>query len=176
VSLEFLLTRFRLPNGGGIILLRSLASAFLVYLGVLGLHNALDSARTWSFSWPELTAQVRETFHWYGAIFGALYAGLYARFASQWTYLANVYNQIKAAECRRECNGDPLAEWKAGFMEDAEELHLATKPLFASVLRAWGGDANVKKKFIENAPGGVERFEALMKRVASLWEQTARQR
>jgi hypothetical protein len=60
-------------------------------------------------------------------------------------------------------------------MEEAEELHVAAKPLFASLLRAPGGDANVKKKFIANAPGGVERFEALMKRAASLWEQTARQ-
>ncbi len=168
VSCEFLLTRFRFPNGSGVIILRSLASAILVYLAVLGLQNALDPTRSWSFCWIEFRTQVRDTLHWYGAIFGALYAGFYARFASQWTYLANVYNQIKAAECQDGCNKDPLAEWKAGFIEDAEELHLATKPLIASVLRAWGSDEDVKQKFAASAPGGARRFDALMGRVGSV--------
>ncbi len=39
----------------------------------------------------------------FGAIFAAVYFALYARFASQWSYLANLYNKIKEAETRSQC-------------------------------------------------------------------------
>ncbi len=61
----------------------------------------------------DLGTRAVELLPWLGALFGAVYAGLYARFASQWLYLANTYNQIKAAECRSESSARPLAEWKA---------------------------------------------------------------
>lgn len=175
-TFECLLTRRRLANGSGVIVLRSVLTALVIHLAALGLRNLLDSSRTWGFSGTELKAQLGETLHWYGAIFAAIYAGLYTRFASQWTYLANVYNQIKAAECRGGCDGERLAEWKAGFIEDAEELHLAGKTLFASVLREWGRDANVKKPFVAYAHGGEERFDALMKRVEAVWKAAGTKR
>jgi hypothetical protein len=57
----------------------------------------------------------------------------YARFSSQWSYLAGVYNQIKAAECRTGFQETVLAQWKAGFIEDAADLHLLRKAMFASI-------------------------------------------
>jgi hypothetical protein len=173
ISLECLLTQLHLPNGGSVILLRSLLGSLLAYLILLGIGNLVDSSRTWCFSWPEFLLQVHGSLHWYGAIFGAIYAALYARFSSQWAYLANVYNQIKAAECRGECSADHLDEWKAGLVEDAQELHLALKPLFASVLRAWNTE-EVKEKFAKYSPGGEERFVALMARVEIVWERSLR--
>jgi hypothetical protein len=173
VSFEFFLTRLHLSNGGGVILARSLLSGLVVYFVVLGFRNFVDPARSWNFNLVELRAQVLDTMGWFGAVFAFIYAALYARFASQWTYLANVYNQIKASECRSECGVEPLAEWKAGFIEDAEELHLASKPLFASIIHAWAGDRDVKLAFIASAPGGAPRFETLMHRIKSVYEQTA---
>jgi len=109
-----------------------------------------------------------------GAFIAALYAALYARFAAQWTYLAHLYNQISQTEARNisDPKAEPvIAQWKAGFPEDAEELHLATKSLFASVLKRWGDDPQVKKSFMDNTPGGEDRFNALMQDVKNAYER-----
>lgn len=70
------------------------------------------------------------------AAFGAVYVALYARFSSQWNYLANLYNQIM--QCRVKANGqydkERLARWCAGFVEDAWRLHLLRKPMFTEVV------------------------------------------
>ncbi len=63
-----------------------------------------------------------------------------------------------------------IAEWKAGFLEDAEELHLATKPVFASVIKAWAEDKAVKEKFEQYTPGGKKRFDCLKSNVTKAWE------
>lgn len=104
---------------------------------------------------------------------GAVYASLYARFASQWSYLAGVYNQIKAAECGQKCDRIALAEWKAGFIEDAEDLHLARKPVFASIIHAWVKDAEVEVRFLKDVPGGEHRFELLAASVQDVVLRTA---
>ncbi len=169
-SFEWLLTRF--PNGGTIILVRALLIAIAIYLSSIGLQNAFDPSRTWRFSGAELMSQVSGTLHWFGAILGAVYAALYTRFSSQWGYLADVYNQIKAAECSADCKAAPLTQWKAGFIEDAEDLHLATKRTFASVIRAWGRDEAVSAEFAQSAPGGSQRFAALMQRVNAAWDES----
>src|SRR5438046_3051938 len=62
-----------------------------------------------------------------GVLFAGAYTAFYARFASQWSYLAGVYNQIMAAQVRG-IPTDPAGQnafdaWQAGFIEDAEELH-----------------------------------------------------
>jgi hypothetical protein len=114
--------------------------------------------------------------HAYGtlllAAFGGAYTALYSRFASQWQYLADLYNQIKSKEidvatgleCERleglresitrepvgaphdsGCNAAALlAEWKIGFLADAVTLHLSHKEPFASVVAGWKDDAVVK--------------------------------
>jgi hypothetical protein len=86
-------------------------------------------------------------------------------------YLAGVYNQIKATEAPERTSFDALTEWKAGFLEDADELHLAAKPLFGSVIRAWGKDPNVRKHFVEHAAGGEARFNRLLHRFDAAYQR-----
>lgn len=172
-SFEWVLTNFRRPNGGDIILLRALLIALLIYLSAIGVRNLLDPERGLSFDGVEFRKQIGETLHWLGAVMGSIYAALYTRFASQWRYLANLYNKIKETEAK---NGDAVAKdviasWKAGFLEDAEDLHLATKQLFVSVIHAWGKDKNVEKAFVENTPGGQTRFNVLMKEVVEVYSR-----
>ena len=112
------------------------------------------------------------TLPWFGAIFAAVYAALYTRFSSQWTYLAGLYNQIKAAEVQvavsantdstKDVAAKVLTSWKAGFIEDAEELHLALKPMFAEVIRTWSEDEKVQSEFAKYAPGGEEGLKELL--------------
>lgn len=168
---EFLLRW--LPNGGTVILLRSLWTGILLNSLALMLLNLLDPTRSWSPSLEELQKQIITTLPWTGAILGAVYASLYARFASQWSYLANVYNQIKAAECVQPGNLAVMAQWKAGFMEDAEHLHLARKPVFASIIHSWAEDFDVKAHYVSEIPGGARRFERLTASVREIVTRTA---
>jgi hypothetical protein len=117
-------------------------------------------------------------------IFGATYAALYARFASQWGYIANLYNQIKQAEVEAAGSAAPatsatsnaiaalptpsepmliLAQWKAGFIEDALAVHMAAKPSIAGVISAWFKDQHVKDAFMNYTPGAAEKIRALQK-------------
>src|SRR5690606_29752213 len=133
-------TATRRPNGGDVVLIRAtLVSAWMFTAYVAVLHGT-DPRRTMSFSWPELQAEIGRSVTVLGAIFGAVYLALYTRFSSQWSYLAGLYNQIKATEA--EVAAEPksaqiLAQWKAGFIEDAEDLHLFAKRTFAPVISAW---------------------------------------
>jgi hypothetical protein len=66
-----------------------------------------------------------------------------------------------------------LAVWWAAFIEDALELHLATKPMFASVIHdLLEHRPEVKKAFIASVPGGAERIEELEEKVRRVYEQT----
>ena len=168
LSGEKLLTATPRANGGAIILLRTLFITIWLYALAVLLKQVLDPDRIWDWSTRALRSELRDTLPWAGAIFAAVYASLYTRFSSQWLYLAGLYNQIKAVEARTAGTPDArtiVAEWKAGFLEDAAELHLATKGLFASVWRLWGQDAAVKEYFIRNTFEGDETFAYLMGRV-----------
>jgi len=171
ISSEWLLTRIKLSNGGSIIALRTLLTTLIIYLFILAVRNLIDPERTWTFSFYSLRIQILETFHWFGAIFVIVYTALYARFASQWAYLANLYNNIKSSEVRGTEDVEHLAAWKAGFMEDCEELHLATKSLFATVIYWWGSEEKVKRAFIDNTPGGEDRYLSLMKRISNSYQR-----
>ena len=127
------------------------------------------------FSFVELRAQVAHLTGWLGPVFAGTYAALYTRFASQWTYLAGVYNQIKAAQSRKDANLDVIAEWKAGFIEDAADLHLIRKPTFASVAREWSRDPLVREMFIRHSPGGGARLQELRAAIAAVVGQKSRQ-
>lgn len=173
VSFEWLLTLTRRPNGGSIILLRALLTAIFVFILVLGLINLLDPTKTWPSDFRELRIMLNEKIPWFGAIFASIYIALYARFASQWTYLANLYNSIKETEARvaSDRKAAPIiADWKAGFLEDAENLHLATKGTFVAVLKIWGEDKTVRSAFIRNTPGNERRFTDLMDVVRKVYE------
>lgn len=112
----------RRPNGGSIVLARAVWCAAIVYTATLGVRDVMDPSRTLRFSPVEARQRVLASLPWFGAMFAATYASLYARFASRWTYVAGLYNQIKAAEIRDghhpECQ-PALNLWKAGFIEDA---------------------------------------------------------
>jgi hypothetical protein len=173
-SAEWLLTKCDLPNGGEVILLRSVWISVAVYFTVMSLSNVLDPGRTWTFNIREIQIQFLATLPRLGAIFAVTYAALYARFASQWTYIANVYNQIKATECRNDSsNNQPaLAEWKAGFIEDARALHLAYKSMFASVILSWTAKPDIKRHCVESFPDGEIGFSKFIDRIKGAIERS----
>lgn len=169
VSGEYLLKRR--PNSGTVVLLRSLLSAFTVYLVAIGIYSRLQPGSTWQPSWHEFRVLVGSTLPWLGAIFAVTYAGFYSRFSSQWTYLANLYNSIMTAQVqapRNESNSRAYSAWMAGFVEDAEELHLALKPIYASVIMSLLKKPGVRDMYAEHTPGGeirLSRLEAQLQEV-----------
>jgi len=170
---EYLLLWRRYPNGGTIVFLRSLHVALVLFVGALLLMNFLDPKAERSFSLYEMRVQVLEHLTWFGAIFAAVYALLYARFSSQWTYLAGVYNQIKAAQVRDKPAPEALAEWKAGFIEDCDDLHLIRKDMFASIVHEWltsesDHGPGVRENFDRYTPGGKTRREKIQSEVAAV--------
>jgi hypothetical protein len=175
ISGEWLLSGLGLSNGGSVIVLRALFVALwvllLVFPASLAIKDILNPARGWTFDAHRLAKYMTDHLTSVAIVFGSVYTALYARFAAQWRYLADVYNKIKEAEVKYSGQGDAallrLAEWKAGFAEDAEELHLATKKIFAQVIRTWLAKTEVRDAFIRYAAGGEARYRNLMKAV--LW-------
>jgi hypothetical protein len=142
ISAEWLLSSLGLSNGGSVIVVRAL----FVALWVLILYPAH----------PLTPAAV---------VFGFVYTALYTRFAVQWRYLADVYNKIKEAEVKystQNVTEERFAEWKAGFAKDAEDLHLATKKMFAPVISTWLASADVRTEFLKYTAGDEHRYENLL--------------
>jgi hypothetical protein len=132
-------------NCGPLIVARSLTTTTVLFASALCFANMIDPARTWIWDWRQARLDMLSHANWYGAMFAGSYVALYTRFASQWQYLAGLYNQIKQAESTSQPeNREAFAQWKAGFIEDARELHLANKPLFATTIRHWCSDPNVR--------------------------------
>lgn len=180
VSFEWLLKKY--PNGGDIIFLRAVLIALFLHILIISVKHGIDPTRSILFSVRELRLEVGSTFPWLGAIFAATYAALYARFSSQWSYLANLYNQIKTAEIRtlisiaeKNLPDDSartvmkkLAEWKAGYIEDAQNLHLATKESIAPVIWFWLREEDVRNAYLHATPGGVEKCQSLLDSVGKV--------
>lgn len=165
LSGEWLLTNR--ANGGSVILARALWVTAIVGAIAVGLRERLAAGATWCPAFPHIDT-LRDTLPWLGAIFGAAYAALYARFASQWTYLAGLYNQLMATAALMPTPSTPgsrqqeiLAKWRAGFIEDAEDLHLATRPMFAAVILSLLGDEAVKDAYACHTAGGRQRLARL---------------
>jgi hypothetical protein len=161
------------PNGGTVIFWRALQISFLVYLPALWMHSFLSAeCPACHLSWTGFEHTTDTTLQWLAAIFGAVWAGLYARFASQWTYLAGEYNQIRQALATRP---QPTSEnnhhsqmWRAGFIEDALDLHLATKPMFVPFLKTLleGKEhQEVRDYFDDKTVDGPQRREWLQKKL-----------
>lgn len=153
-------------NGGGVILSRSLLVAFQLTAVTLILRNLIDPELTQCCSSFEFAKQIIEIAPWFAAAVGAVYAALYARFSAQWSYLASVYNQIKQSEVELYGAGpvndealSRLAEWKAGYIEDAHTLHLHAKESVAATIHFWGMDKLVETAFINTVTGGQARFK-----------------
>lgn len=156
-------------NGGGVILFRSLWCSSILFIFTLLIMNFIDPTKTYDFSTYVLKEQVLEKISWFGVFFATIYAAFYARFSSQWTYLANLYNSIKQISATSESNDEILAELKAAFIEDAEYLHLARKKNFASIIYHWGKDPVVRDKYIKFTPGGEYRFNKIMEEVNDVY-------
>jgi hypothetical protein len=169
ISAEWVLNRR--DNGGAAIALRSLICSAILFLFIIGVVNAVDPEKSWHFSLHALQLEIKGKITWFGALFAAIYAALYSRFASQWTYLANLYNSIKAASIMEGIEDARLAEWKAGFIEDADYLHLSHKENFASIIMTWGEEEAVKESFIKFTPGGLRRYQTLMESISVRYEE-----
>ncbi|OOX14352.1 hypothetical protein Xbuh_19340 [Xanthomonas axonopodis pv. bauhiniae] len=139
-------------NSGSIVFLRSLIVSLYIFAFALWLPQVVDPDRTWSPSVRETQIAVRDNFAWLGAIFAALYTGFYARYASQWTYIAGLYNQIKSAASTSSIpieKNEPLLNWQSGFIEDCYHLHLDRKEVFAFIIKQMLSDTVMQNNFIE---------------------------
>lgn len=163
------------PNGGAVIVRRTAWTTTIIYLVTLVVYERLAVGATCRLSLPHADT-LRATLPWLGAIAAAMYAASYSRFASQWTYLANLYNQMMAAAAAQptspsEESKRALAAWRAGFIEDAEDLHLATKPSYAGVIRSLLSREDVRDVYIRSAFGGEARLANLERRCNKALEQ-----
>lgn len=166
------------PNGGAIVLARSVGVGLeLAFAACLLKYWAYPDGTVFS-SWTCVSRELLEIGPWLVAAIGGVYAALYARFSSQWSYVANLYNQIKHAEIELELQSntasqsalEKLAQWKAGYIEDAQDLHLHTKENVAAIIHFWGVEETVAKAFRSWAPGGDERWTLLQKEVQVAYE------
>lgn len=169
-SCEWLLTKTKYPNGGEIVFLRALLIAFFVYLLSIVASQCLAPQGT-----PGgLRAKPATGLPVFGALFAAVYFALYSRFASQWTYLSNLYNQIKETEARTidsPAAATLIAEWKANFLEDAADLHLATKRVFELLIAKWANEPAVNACFLIHMARNRTADEDLVRKVTETCEQ-----
>lgn len=130
------------------------------------MRSSLAENATPCFSLEQLGREASETLPWLGAIFAGSYAALYARFSAQWQYLANLYNTIMATHVslspsKRKVNQETLASWKAAFIEDAQDLHLATKSMFAPVIGEMLEDEKIRAAYVHSVgKSRVNRLES----------------
>lgn len=176
LSCEFVLKK--MPNGGTAVLLRAALISLLIYLATIGFKSRVTPDATWNFDSDALRAVIADTIPWFGAIFAGVYVALYSRFASQWSYLASLYNQIMQTAVEHPPEGITseavLRVWQAAFIEDAEDLHLATKPMFASIIRSMLGRPEIRNNFVSHSPGGAERLANLELKIAKALEASIR--
>lgn len=153
------------PNSGSIIFMRSLiVSALLLTLALL-VKNLADPDSSWKPSWYQIRAEIRDHVGWFGAILAAAYAGFYARYAGQWSYLASLYNQIMATGStltRDQRSGETFLNWQAAFLEDSYRLHLDRKDVFHVLVKQLLDDDKVRKAFKEAVTEDV--FDKMMSR------------
>lgn len=194
VTAEWLFKIF--PNGGTAVLLRTIFSGTLLLAVAALIHGTYHVC--YSKDDYDVIKFIASNWLKFCGMYAAVYASFYARFVSQWTYLSNLYNQIKNADlefgkscvmnnssiqCGKTCNclaKDKLDGWKAGFIEDAETLHMETKPIFSTVIYIWLENnskiADVYKKshakLIFNQQNAEEHYNKLLKRLENSLKNT----
>jgi hypothetical protein len=166
-------------NGGVVVFLRALWTSLCVYIPTIFLKEVIRPGHLWEPDCDAFRRAVVDTIPWFGAIFAVTYAALYTRFASQWAYLAGLYNEIMTAQVRNPPN---LASesyyyaWKAGFIEDAETLHLATKPMFASVVQGMLQNNEIRAAYVAHTIGGEARLTELERQINTALQQESTRR
>lgn len=165
ISAEWILTKFQQSNGGAVILARSIfVASWITFL--LFLAYGIQVGYTYNvFDLSFVKSHLFDGIKIFGTILAFVYAALYARFSAQWRYLADLYNKIKETQARNGEASIILAQWKAGFIEDADELHLATKKIFMSVIYHWLNEDDVREEFIQNTPCGSAHYLNLKARI-----------
>lgn len=157
------------PNGGGVVLARAIWSSLLVFSLSMALHECLRPDAIWgTWSSDRFFSVIQNHLTWFGGILVAIYAALYARFSSQWTYLANLYNLITSTAIylnKNELRAEQrmwLATWWAAFIEDAQDLHLATKKNYALLILYRLQNPEIRKickEWTIEGPGRIEKLE-----------------
>lgn len=158
-------------NGGHVVVLRAIWTTFIFSIIAMVFVAIFDPKRHGPITLASIYCQFWDISGIVVGFLGASYLALYARFVSQWQYLAGLYNQIKQAEAAEGHCKKAIAEWKAGYLEDAENLHLAAKNNLAPVLRAWTKIPEVEQAFVDNTPGGAKRFDRLAKTAQIAYEE-----
>ena len=166
---EFLLEKR--ANGGTVVAQRALLLASLILIPAFCAHAYFAKDTIFlNFSWANLRQDIGTIIPWYGAIFAGLYAAFYTKFASQWSYLANLYNQIMSTDAQANHSDEEATRvmvlWKAGLIEDAQDLHLARKSMFKSVIVGLLTNPTVVKAFCEGTGDGIQRLKRLEYRLA----------
>ncbi|WP_155629303.1 hypothetical protein [Burkholderia territorii] len=169
---EWMLTECLKANGGEAVVLRACWVTGLIAIITIALR--LEWIRNADGTAISLVKHLIDIGGWLSAVFGGVYLALYTRFSSQWSYLASLYNQIKQAEATAGSVASVIAGWKAGFIEDAENLHLACKSSFAPVIKVWSADSAVALAFEKFAPGGKKRWDGLQLRVNAAVDEIER--
>lgn len=166
------------PNSAGVILLRTMWASLLIFVLALLLKNMV---RIWDAkvcAWRPIFLEIASNTSWLGAIAAAAYAAFYTRFAAQWSYLANLYNQIKQMEvtypdCSEQAveraRQEALDDWRIALIDDAETLHLCGKKCFASVILRWAKRPGMKKRFSKGLQGEERRFAEILGMAARAW-------
>lgn len=95
---EFLLRW--LPNGGGVVVARAAWLTVVVLIAYIALKERLQPGASWEFCGACFQVQPLNNLTLGAAIFAGAYAALCARFASQWTCLAGLYNEIMLTQSR----------------------------------------------------------------------------
>src|SRR5438552_1578615 len=67
-----------------------------------------------------------------------------------------------ARTCSDDCSAQIIAAWKADFLEDADDLQLSTKRVFAPLIVAWAGDPEVKRFYLEHKLRDEASFAKLL--------------
>ena len=166
-------------NGGGGIAFRAFWSSCIIFFLAILLYEIINPASKLCFSFNELRKSTHENFEWFGAIYVAIYVALYSRFSSQWSYLAQVYNQIMQSVAELPDNSsftDPplsswaislnlnrkrevYAIWMAGFIADAMEMHLARKGIFSECVHSMFEMKGVKEAFLDGGDENKKDFD-----------------
>jgi hypothetical protein len=147
-----LLTR---PNGGGVVVARAAWTSAWMYVVAAVLWSATHPDTIDQVAWRGVAFAIHGTLPWFGAIFAATYAAYYTRYAGQWTYLSNLYNQMKQVEIQRvdgAFDEEVWLRWCVGFVADAVTLHLDRKKLFQSVVAKYLSDPRVYAAAEETFP------------------------
>ena len=164
LSAEFLL-RHR-ANSGGVVLVRAIWVTALTFPAAVLVSEWTDPAAVAATSRLAILRAIHDHLTWLGAIFAGAYVSLYARFASQYTYLSGVYYQIMATIAQMSLDlerdrAEHIATWWAAFIEDAQDTHLALKRSNATLIAELLGRSMVVSAYTAGTVRGQQRLQEL---------------